>query len=56
MNLVGLDSYAQNDLEGFGNASQGEMSDLNKALSAGDTTGRDTADSTTASEIGRAHV
>ena len=49
MNLVGLDSYAQNDLEGFGTASQGEMSDLNKALSAGSVSGGSTVDSLTAS-------
>ena len=38
---IGLDSYAQNG-DGFGAGSAGDLDSLNKALTAGHLTGRDT--------------
>lgn len=48
-NLVGLQKYAQEGVEGFGNASYSELAALNKALEAGSITGRDTDGLTNAS-------
>lgn len=48
-NLVGLDAYAKDVNHGFGNSSQAEVADLQKALEATHQTGRDTTDSLTAS-------
>jgi hypothetical protein len=39
---IGLDSYANSGNDGFGSNSQAELSNLHKALSAGNITGRDT--------------
>ena len=39
---IGLDSYAQSGTDGFGDYSMGDVQNLNKALTAGDTTGRET--------------
>lgn len=48
-NLVGLDAYARSGGQGFENSNASELSELQKALEAGQTTGRDNTDSLTAS-------
>lgn len=39
---IGLDSYAQSGQDGFADSNMGDVQNLNKALSAGNITGRDT--------------